>query len=113
MCVSAAWFRFVDGCRAASDKAGWAWIWLLVELGRDKMILIYNKLSEEQTSVQISWLFMFLNMNKIDQLESYIWIHITINIAFIVFYCTMLYSCSYFHPVMFVFIVNYSDEYTM
>ena len=47
VCVNGAWLHCVVDCWAVSDMAGcggWAWIWLLVELCRDKSTFIYNRL---------------------------------------------------------------------
>lgn len=56
VCVSGAWLRCVVGCWAVSDMAGcggWAWIWLLVVLVKDKMTFIYNRLKTFLKSKQL------------------------------------------------------------
>lgn len=71
--VCGAWLRCAVGCWAVSDMAGcggWAWIWLLAELGRDKSTFIYNRL----------WTISIFK-----------WIQIQINSVQIFIYCVELY----------------------
>lgn len=55
VCVHDVWFRCAFGCRAESDMAGcgrWVWIWLLVELGKKKIICFNKECCNTKTNLK-------------------------------------------------------------